>query len=95
MFVQNPAPIDFHSGRGMDREFTIEAGSELNEMEAPQNTRRCQLARPIRDRSGMVRFRESLEIVRELENLGRRMLLVRFDDGATTFVFPHEVKAPD
>ena len=32
-----------------------------------------------------------MEIVREVDNLGRRMLLVRFDDGAITFLFPHEV----
>ena len=26
-----------------------------------------------------------------LDNLGRRMLLVQFEDGATTFLFPDEV----
>ena len=26
----------------------------------------------------------------EVDNLGRRMFLVSFDDGATTFLFPHE-----
>jgi hypothetical protein len=26
-----------------------------------------------------------------MENLGRHMFLVEFDDGATTFVFPHEI----
>jgi len=54
-------------------------------------TRRCHLVRPIRDRSGKVRFRETPEIVKELDNLGRRMFLVRFEDGSTTFLFPHEV----
>jgi len=29
--------------------------------------------------------------MREVENLGRRMYLVQFDDGATTFLFPDEV----
>lgn len=65
-------------------------------MEVPEKfegQKRCQLAQPIRDRSGRVRFSENPEIVREIENLGRHMLLVRFDDGATTFIFPHEVKA--
>ena len=47
---------------------------------------------PIRDRSGTVHFGENPEIVRELDNLGRRMLLVRFDDGSTTFVFPYEAE---
>ncbi len=53
--------------------------------------RRCNLVRPIRDRSGKLRFRETPEIVREMDNLGRRMLLVRFEDGSTSFLFPHEV----
>jgi hypothetical protein len=63
-------------------------------MEEAQNfvaQRRCQLVRPIRDRNGTVRFRESPEVLRELDNLGRRMLLVRFTDGATILLFPHEV----
>ena len=62
-------------------------------MEAQAVQKKCQLALPVRDRTGRVRFRESPEVVRELDNLGRRMLLVRFDDGAITFLFPHEVKA--
>ena len=62
-------------------------------MEAQEVQKKCQLALPVRDRAGRVRFRESPEVVRELDNLGRRMLLVRFEDGATTFLFPHEVKA--
>jgi hypothetical protein len=61
-------------------------------MEGAEAQKRCHLALPIRDRSGRVRFRENPEVLREVDNLGRRMLLVRFDDGATTFLFPHEVK---
>lgn len=53
--------------------------------------RQCRLRRPIRDRSGRSRFQEMPIIVRELFNLDRHMYLVRFSDGATTFVFPHEV----
>ncbi|GEM_PF-1617908 len=56
-----------------------------------QDHKRCNLVRPIRDKSGKLRFRETPEILREMDNLGRRMLLVRFDDGSTTFLFPHEV----
>ena len=51
----------------------------------------CELLRPIRDREGRSRFRERPLILREINNLGRRMFLVRFDDGATTFLFPYEV----
>lgn len=53
--------------------------------------RRCRLLRPIRDREGRTRFGERPQILREIDNLGRRMYLVQFPDGATTFVFPHEV----
>ena len=61
-------------------------------MEGAEPQKICHLALPIRDRSGRVRFRENPEVLRVVDNLGRRMLLVRFDDGATTFLFPHEVK---
>jgi hypothetical protein len=63
-------------------------------MEAVQSQEmggRCRLTRPIRDREGRGRFAEQPQILRKLKNLDRQMYLVRFDDGATTFVFPHEV----
>jgi len=53
--------------------------------------RHCQLLRPVRDQQGRTRFNEKPEIVREVDNLNRRMFLVRFADGATTFLFPDEV----
>ena len=34
-------------------------------------------------------------IVREVFNLDRHMYLVKFSDGATTFVFPDEVDVAD
>jgi hypothetical protein len=55
------------------------------------NGRFCNLRRPIRDRSGRARFDETPVILREVFNLDRRMYLVKFADGATTFVFPDEV----
>ena len=51
----------------------------------------CRLLRPVRDHEGRSRFNEEPRIVREIENLGRRMYLVQFNDGATTFLFPDEV----
>jgi len=51
----------------------------------------CNLRRPIRDRAGRSRFNETPIVLREVFNLDRRMYLVRFADGATTFVFPDEV----
>jgi hypothetical protein len=53
--------------------------------------RHCLLKRPVRDRDGVNHFNEKPRVVRELINLDRRMLLVEFDDGSTTFLFPDEV----
>ncbi|HXZ89012.1 MAG TPA: hypothetical protein VEF07_10590 [Candidatus Binataceae bacterium] len=53
--------------------------------------RHCSLLRPVRDQQGRARFNEKPVILRQLNNLGRRMLLVQFDDGSTTFLFPDEV----
>ncbi len=52
----------------------------------------CHLRKPIRDRAGRSRFTEAPIIVREMTNLDRRMYLVKFADGATTFVFPDEIE---
>jgi len=51
----------------------------------------CHLRRPIRDHSGRCRFQETPVILREVFNLERHMYLVKFSDGATTFVFPDEI----
>lgn len=53
--------------------------------------RHCRLLRPIRDHEGQTHFNEPALIVRDLLNLGRRMLLVKFEDGSSTFLFPNEV----
>jgi hypothetical protein len=53
--------------------------------------RRCRLLKPVRDHEGLSRYSEKPRILRSVDNLGRRMLLVQFDDGATTFLFPDEV----
>lgn len=53
--------------------------------------RLCRLLKPVRDREGLTRFSEKPRILRTVNNLGRRMFLVEFGDGATTFLFPDEV----
>ena len=60
--------------------------------ETSMNGKHCHLCRPIRDRAGLNHFREDPIILRELDNLERRMYLVQFDDGAETFVFPWQVE---
>jgi hypothetical protein len=53
--------------------------------------RSCRLVKAVRDHEGRSRFAEKPRILREINNLERRMYLVQFDDGATTFLFPDEV----
>ncbi|MGO9605000.1 MAG: hypothetical protein ACLQAT_16710 [Candidatus Binataceae bacterium] len=53
--------------------------------------RHCRLLRPVRDHAGRSRYGEKPRVLREVNNLERHMLLVQFDDGATTFLFPDEV----
>jgi len=53
--------------------------------------RECLLLKPVPDRTGHMRFNEKPKILREVTNLNRRMFLVQFDDGSTTFLFPEEV----
>jgi len=56
------------------------------------NRKYCKLLAPVRDHEGHIRYEEAVEIIKEIDNLERHMFLVRFEDGATTFVFPHEVE---
>jgi len=53
--------------------------------------RYCLLKRPVRDRDGVNHFNEKPRVLREVINLDRRMFLVEFGDGSTTFLFPDEV----
>jgi len=53
--------------------------------------RHCRLIGLVRDHQGRSRFKEQPRIIREVNNLDRRMFLVQFDDGSTTFLFPDEV----
>jgi len=59
------------------------------------NRKYCRLLEPVRDHEGHIRFTEAVEIIKEIDNLDRHMYLVRFEDGSTTFVFPHEVEVLD
>jgi hypothetical protein len=53
--------------------------------------RQCMLLKPVRDQQGQTHFSEKPRILREVNNLNRRMFLVQFADGSTTFLFPDEV----
>jgi hypothetical protein len=71
----------------------VEKGGRTMETINPESLvgRHCRLLRAVRDSQGRSRFTEEPVIVREVDNLGRHMLLVQFDDGSTTFLFPTEV----
>jgi hypothetical protein len=60
-------------------------------METAKIEKRCLLVRSVRDHNGRVRYGEQPKILREIDNRDRRMFLVQFDDGATTFLFSDEV----
>lgn len=50
------------------------------------------LQKPIRDHEGRNRYNEEKPvIVRSMNNLDRQMYLIKFSDGATTFVFPTDI----
>ena len=61
------------------------------ETENPVEGRYCLLKRPVRDRDGVNHFNEKPKVLREVINLDRRMFLVQFGDGSTTFLFPDEI----
>ena len=75
---------------GTSNAVSIDA-TEVRIMENTHSEKRCRLLGSIRDHNGRIRFGEEPTILREVDNLDRHMFLVRFDDGATTFLFPHEV----
>lgn len=60
-------------------------------MEPTLSTKHCKMIAPIRDSYGRIRFEEQPHILREVRYLDRRMFLVQFEDGGTTFLFPNEV----
>jgi hypothetical protein len=71
-------------------EKVVQAYMEVTNSEAIVG-RSCMLLRPVRDRAGLMRFNEKPRILREVNNLNRRMFLVQFSDGSTTFLFPDEI----
>jgi len=60
-------------------------------METTAQNQFCRLNAPIRDQAGRIRFQEQPRVLRQISNLDRKMFLVQFEDGATTFLFPSEI----
>lgn len=56
---------------------------------------RCRASRDLRTSRGMVRsFTEGI-IQYEIENLGRKLILVDWDNGLTSYVYPSEIAIID
>lgn len=56
---------------------------------------RCRSRQSIRTNWGTVPPAAFGVIVQEMENLGRHMLLVRWDNNICAYVFPHEIEVLD
>ena len=54
--------------------------------------RRCQARRSIRSHQGLVTAECGGTIEGEIDNLGRRLISVRWDTGLTMYVFPEEIE---
>lgn len=53
----------------------------------------CTLIHPIRTHEGIIKSKDhTATIIRAVENLGRLMYLVKFEDKSTTFLFPDEIE---
>ena len=57
-----------------------------------KNGMRCRAIRMIRSQTAMISRANEGTIANELENLGRTLILVRWDTGLSTYVFPDEIE---
>jgi len=56
---------------------------------------RCQAKRTIRGHQGLVSADDRGTIEGEIDNLGRHMFAVRWDNGLSMYVFPDEIMVED
>ncbi len=61
-------------------------------IESYKNGMRCRARRMIRSQTAMILRANEGTIANELENLGRTLILVRWDTGQSTYVFPDEIE---
>ena len=62
-------------------------------MVAPTSTRmRCRATREIRTSQGLIRCSTVGVIQCEMDNLGRHLILVRWDSGVTDYAYPSEIE---
>jgi hypothetical protein len=56
---------------------------------------RCQATRSIRGHQGLISAQTRGTIEAEINNLGRHMIAVRWDNGLEMYVFPDEIEIDD
>jgi hypothetical protein len=56
---------------------------------------RCQAKRSIRGHQGLVSTEDRGTIEGEIDNLGRHLIAVRWDNGLYMYVFPDEIELDD
>ena len=56
---------------------------------------RCKAKRSIRAHQGLISAEDCGTIEGEIENLGRRMICVAWDNGLLMYVFPDEIKVEE
>jgi hypothetical protein len=53
---------------------------------------RCRATKPIRSHQGLVTRNSEGVIQHEMENLGRHLISVQWDNGVTDYVYPFEIE---
>ena len=61
-------------------------------MSGSDNRQRCLAKRSIRSHQGLVNAKTRGTIEAEIENLGRHLIAVRWDNGLHMYMFPDEIK---
>ena len=60
-----------------------------------QNGMRCHVMKEIRTHDGLIRRFTEGTIQGVIDNLGRQLISVEWDNGITTYVFFHEIEITD
>ena len=75
-------------------EFPLAAfqSQEMTMIDTSRKGRRCRAKKMVRTHEAKIEPERRGTIVHELENLGRRMVLVEWDDNSSLYVFPDEIE---
>ena len=67
-------------------------GNQTYNRAADAKSMRCRAKTELRTHAGHVRRSAVGTIISEIDNLGRHLLEVRWENGVRAYVFPHEVE---